>query len=144
MVPSHLVIKSIFNVMNAQYKKQKIPKAIREQLWIQKVGRRFETKCKTTWCRNKINVFDFQAGHDIPESKGGETCIANLIPICGRCNLSMGNQFTFRDWCKKGNKPSKWNEFVRGVLQVWNSLDTKEHTTKSTPNRMSPKDKPRK
>ena len=53
------------------YKKKAIPKAIREQLWIQKVGRKFETKCKTTWCRNKINVFDFQAGHDVPECKGG-------------------------------------------------------------------------
>jgi hypothetical protein len=130
--------------MGDGYKKQKIPKALREQLWIQKVGKKFETKCKTTWCRNKINVFDYQAGHDIPESKGGDTTIANLVPICGRCNLSMGNQFNFKDWCKKGNTPSKWNQFVSGVLQVWNSLDTKESTTKSPPKRTNPSVKPRK
>jgi hypothetical protein len=29
------------------YKKKAVPKAIREQLWIQKVGRKFETKCKS-------------------------------------------------------------------------------------------------
>lgn len=128
----------------SEHKKQKIPRALREQLWIQKVGRKFETKCKTTWCRNKISVFDFQAGHDIPESKGGDTSIANLVPICGRCNLSMGNQFNFKDWCKKGNKQSKWNQFIQSILQVWNSSDTKEPTIKSIPNRMSLKGKPRK
>lgn len=130
--------------MDNSYKKKKIPKAIREQLWIQKVGKRFETKCKTTWCHNKINVFDFQAGHDVPESRGGETSITNLVPICGRCNLSMGNQFTFKEWCRKGKEPSKWNMFIQGIQQVWNSLDTKENGTKSRPKLTSPKAKPRK
>jgi hypothetical protein len=127
----------------AEYKKQKIPKALREQLWIQKIGKKFETKCKTTWCRNKITVFDFQAGHDIPESKGGDTCIANLVPICGRCNLSMGNQFNFKDWCKKGNKPSKWNQFIQSIFHSWKSSDTTEPTIRSHQRRMNPKDKPR-
>lgn len=130
--------------MEEPYKKKKIPKALREQLWIQKVGRKFETTCKTTWCRNKINVFDFQAGHDVPESRGGETTIANLVPICSRCNLSMGNQFTFKEWCRKGKEPSKWNLFVEGIRQVWKSLDTKESGSKSRPKLTSPKVKPRK
>ena len=124
------------------YKKGKIPKAIREQLWVQKVGKKFETKCKTTWCRNKITVFDFQAGHDVPESKGGETTIANLVPICSRCNLSMSNQFTFKDWCRKGKEPSKWNMFIQGIRQVWKSLDTKESGSKSPPKVTNRKDKP--
>ena len=127
-----------------EYKKGKIPKAIREQLWVQKVGKKFETKCKTTWCRNKITVFDFQAGHDVPESKGGETTLANLVPICSRCNLSMSNQFTFKDWCRKGKEPSKWNMFIQGIRQVWKSLDTKESGSKSSPKVTNRKDKPRK
>jgi 5-methylcytosine-specific restriction endonuclease McrA len=125
-----------------EYKKGKIPKAIREQLWIQKIGKKFESKCKTTWCRNKITVFDFQAGHDIPESKGGETTLANLVPICSRCNLSMSNQFTFKDWCRKGKEPSKWNMFIQGIRQVWKSLDTKESGTKSPPKVTNRKSKP--
>jgi len=130
--------------MEEPYKKKKIPKAMREQLWIQKIGKRFETKCKTTWCKNKITVFDFQAGHDVPESRGGDTTIVNLVPICSRCNLSMGNQFTFKDWCRKGKEPSKWNLFIEGILQAWKSLDTKESGTKSRPKLTSPKVRPRK
>lgn len=82
------------------YKKQKISQALREQVWIQHNGRVFQAKCMVTWCKNKISVFDFQCGHDIPESKGGPTNISNLYPICGKCNLSMSNTYTFKEWCK--------------------------------------------
>jgi hypothetical protein len=80
------------------YTKVKIPKALREQVWITHAGRVFETKCSVTWCKNQINVFDYQCGHNIPESKGGKTNIGNLIPICARCNISMGNLFTIDQW----------------------------------------------
>jgi len=126
------------------YKKKKIPKAIREQLWIQKVGRKFESKCKTTWCKNKITVFDFQAGHDVPECKGGSCEITNLVPICSRCNLSMGSQHTFNEWCKKGKEDSKWIRFIKSLTDVWTSSDTTENGTKSTLNPTNPKGKPRK
>lgn len=82
------------------YRKQKISQALREQVWIQHNGRVFQAKCMVTWCKNKITVFDFQCGHDIPESKGGPTNISNLYPICGKCNLSMSNTYTFQEWCK--------------------------------------------
>ena len=39
----------------------KIPKALREQVWILKVGQKFETKCKIVWCTNRMNVFEIQA-----------------------------------------------------------------------------------
>lgn len=80
--------------------KKKISAALREQVWVQHSGRVFETKCLVTWCKNTITVFDFQCGHDIPESKGGPTDITNLYPICGKCNLSMSNTYTFQEWCK--------------------------------------------
>lgn len=121
--------------------KKKIPKAIREQLWIQKVGRKFESKCKTPWCHNKINVFDFQAGHDVPECKGGETIIKNLVPICSRCNLSMGSQFTFKEWCKQGKEDTKWNLFLQGIGLSWKHTDIKESGTKSPKSPTSPKGK---
>jgi hypothetical protein len=81
------------------YKKQKIPTALRNQVWITRMGEIFVAKCPTTWCTNKITPFTFEAGHDIPESKGGQMTLENLIPICSSCNKSMGNTHTFKEWC---------------------------------------------
>lgn len=88
-------------------RKAKIPAAVQEAIWITKMGRVFEGKCLTTWCPNIITVFDFHAGHDIPESKGGSIDPGNLVPICARCNLSMGDRYTFQEWSvmKKGQNP---------------------------------------
>lgn len=80
-------------------RKAKIPAAVQEAIWITKMGRVFEGKCLTTWCPNIITVFDFHAGHNIPESKGGSIDPENLFPICARCNLSMGDRYTFQEWC---------------------------------------------
>ena len=92
------------------YKKQKIPKALREQVWVKHMGRVFEGKCPVSWCQNQITVFDFECGHDQPESKGGQTTIDNLIPVCSRCNKSMNNNFTVHGWSSQfASKPkAKW------------------------------------
>jgi len=90
-------------------KKQNIPKAIREQCWLTTVGKKYESKCYVRWCKNKMNVFDFHVGHDIPESKGGTLDITNLKPICARCNLSMSDNYTIQEWIKlTPEKKSKW------------------------------------
>lgn len=104
----HVIINKIQdeNAAKPKYKKQKIPAAIREATWIQNCGRVFEHKCLTPWCLNKITVFEFQAGHNIPESKGGPTTVDNLVPICARCNLSMGDRYTFTEWAALRNPPS--------------------------------------
>ena len=86
------------------YKKKAIPAALRQQVWILKMGKHFQGKCKTTWCSNQITVYTFEAGHNIPESKGGSTDIANLFTICRQCNMSMGNTFTFDEWCNLSNR----------------------------------------
>ena len=80
-------------------RKEKIPAAVYEAIWTIKMGKVFQGKCLTTWCPNTITVFDFQAGHDIPESKGGPPSVENLYPICARCNQSMGDRYTFKEWC---------------------------------------------
>ena len=91
-----------------KYRKANIPKAIREQTWIKTFGKDFEHKCYIDWCENTINVFDFHVGHDKPESKGGKLCVDNLKPICARCNLSMSNNYSIKEWNKLNNKKSKW------------------------------------
>ena len=78
--------------------KAKIPKAIREEVWRTYNQQHYEAKCYVTWCTNKITVFNYEVGHNIPESKGGSLAIKNLRPICSRCNSSMGNHYTIDQW----------------------------------------------
>lgn len=87
--------------------KQNIPKAIREQCWLQNFGKKYEHACYVNWCKNKINVFDFHVGHDKPESKGGTLDINNIKPICARCNLSMSNNYTIQEWIKLSKESKK-------------------------------------
>lgn len=88
-------------------KKERIPTALREQVWLRQMGRVFEGKCPTTWCTNRITVFDFESGHCSPESKGGKTVLENLIPLCSRCNKSMSNTHTFEEWNRQYTNSAK-------------------------------------
>ena len=81
-------------------RKEPIPKRLREVVWNTYNGDKYSSKCHVAWCNNIINVFNYQVGHDIPESKGGSLDIENLKPICGNCNLSMGNKYTITEWSK--------------------------------------------
>ena len=56
--------------------KLKIPKALRV------LGKKVSNKVLSD-----IDVFNFQVGHNIPESKGGATVIENLRPICSKAKL---------------------------------------------------------
>ena len=39
-----------------------------------------------------IEIRNFHCGHVVAESKGGQTILENLRPICGSCNSSMGTE----------------------------------------------------
>ena len=95
------------------HRKKHIPKSLRENLWLKYNGKVYQAKCYTAWCQNTVTVHDFQAGHNIPESKGGPTVLENLVPICSRCNTSMGNQYTFDEWqLLEGRKRQWWRRFL--------------------------------
>ena len=109
---SIIVESQVQRVQEPAYQKAHIPKALREQVWIQYYGPIFHNKCPTCWCQNRVNVFDFQVGHNVPESKGGSTTIDNLVPLCGRCNLSMSNTYTFDEWSATfGSRKRTWFQF---------------------------------
>lgn len=78
--------------------RKKLPKGVKEQVWLKTFGKKFESKCYIRWCKNIINVYDFHVGHNVPKSKGGNDHIDNLKPICSRCNTSMGSNFTIDEW----------------------------------------------
>ena len=100
---------------NKKYKKKKIPKALKQQVWLETYGKRFEKKCYIQWCNNTINCFTFDCGHNIPESKGGKTDISNLRPICRNCNLGMGNQFTIDEWNDKFKSKYKSKSILQNL-----------------------------
>ena len=93
-------------------RKKTIPVKLKQQLWLNHFGKVFESKCFINWCDNIINVFDFEAGHDIPESKGGKIDLHNLYPICSKCNKSMGNRYTILSSIDNLNDMDGiWNDF---------------------------------
>jgi len=93
--------------------KLKLPKALREQVWLVHIGKQFEHKCLVGWCENKITPFNFECGHNIPESKGGASDIDNLRPICGNCNKSMGSSYTIDEFSNMSKRASHLFECFR-------------------------------
>jgi 5-methylcytosine-specific restriction endonuclease McrA len=84
-----------------KYRKKKIPLAVRQSVWVKQFGRVFQHKCFVSWCHRILSCFDFEVGHNIPESKGGTLDLDNLYPICHQCNTGMGNQYTILDWSNR-------------------------------------------
>ena len=85
-----------------------IPKAIRQQVWLQYIGEHYKSKCYIKWCTNKMTIFNYHVGHNIPDSKGGTLDVENLRPICSNCNLSMSDNYTIDEWNVLGNKRKNW------------------------------------
>lgn len=101
--------------------KARIPASLKSAVWLKYNGQKFSATCYVSWCPNNINVFNFEAGHDIPESKGGATNIDNLKPICACCNKSMGNKYTIYEFSRNFNVSKKTNwlsTLLRNVRHV--------------------------
>ncbi len=96
----------VINIIN---KRKPLPKALREQVWIKSFGKVFNNKCHIKWCQNIITVFDFEVGHNIPHSKGGDTTINNLFPLCSRCNKSMSDNYTIDEFNEYFDGKNKTN-----------------------------------
>ena len=100
---------NIHNIIKTHKTKMsnKVPSSLKHNVWIMYVGEKFDGKCAVSWCKNRITPFTFEAGHNIPFSKGGETTIDNLRPICSDCNKSMGNRFTIDEFSEQYKSTSK-------------------------------------
>jgi hypothetical protein len=73
-----------------KYKKQKIPKNIRNIVWDTHMGSDFKKGLCCCCNTEQITFVNFQCGHIESEVDGGETHVDNLLPICQSCNGSMG------------------------------------------------------
>lgn len=81
-----------------KYSKKNIGIQKKNECWKKYNGDEMEAECQVSWCKKVINCSDYHVGHDIAESKGGINDSDNLIPICSRCNLSMGNRFSIKEF----------------------------------------------
>jgi len=81
----------IFNKKEASPpKRQNIPQRIRKKVWDIENGESCDGRCYI--CQDTIHILNFHCGHDVAVSKGGETTVDNMKPICSSCNLSMGTK----------------------------------------------------
>jgi hypothetical protein len=71
-------------------KKKTINKALKTAIWDTYGGADLRKMKCVAGCGKDIAIENFEGGHVIPESLGGETTLYNLRPICGPCNRSMG------------------------------------------------------
>jgi 5-methylcytosine-specific restriction endonuclease McrA len=90
------LIKDEIKIINKEkkivYKKKKISATLKRLVWYKWIGEEIgKSKCL---CCNITDIYQlsFNCGHIIAESKGGETNLSNLKPICQNCNSSMGSQ----------------------------------------------------
>ena len=71
--------------------KKKISATLKRLVWNKWIGEEFG-KSKCLCCNvTDINQMSFHCGHIIAESKGGNTILSNLKPICQNCNSSMAS-----------------------------------------------------
>ncbi len=103
-------------------KKKNIPKSLKENVWKKWIGESYNAKCTVEWCKNRITPFTFEAGHDIPESKGGKTCIENLRPICSSCNKSMGDRYTIKEYSQLYKPPVQRTNWFTCCVSSGNSI----------------------
>ena len=90
----------------------KIPKALREQVWLVYCGKTFNNKCFVRWCENIMTPFHFEVGHNIPASKGGLNTIDNLRPVCSNCNKSMSDTYTIDEFSEISSRSTNhWDSF---------------------------------
>lgn len=76
-----------------------MPQALRRKVWQNEFGRS-AAHADCPCCGDvRISCWDFEVGHKVARSHGGETNEPNLRPICSKCNKSMG--------------ASSWDDFAR-------------------------------
>lgn len=97
-------------------KKKSIPKPIKIAVWNKYIGlAKGIGQCET--CRRDINQMEFECGHVVAESNGGQIVLDNFRPVCGTCNKSMGTQnlFYFKEKLIQSNQQSLFPDSGNGI-----------------------------
>lgn len=86
------VVAPVLKTTLVKRRKVYVPKSLRIAVWDKSVGLQVGTTLCCVCKINSINQMDFHCGHIVAEVEGGETCLSNLVPVCAKCNLSMGRR----------------------------------------------------
>jgi len=90
----------VVKTMQIRRPKRKIPIQVRRHVWNTHIGQDF-TRWKCVCCDvTTIDRDNYECGHIVAETNGGDETISNLRPICGGCNRSMGTT-NMRDFARK-------------------------------------------
>ena len=110
---------------NKKTRRKSISPSLRMNVWTCRFGDKNTGKCLC--CLNsEITTFTgvnaFQAGHIISYKNGGTDVLDNLLPICKKCNTSMGRQH-WSDYVKKKgfSDIAYFSKYEKGVIW-WQSL----------------------
>ena len=93
----------------ARVKKTPIPKVIKDEIWDHYIGNTVASVACPCCQKSKITMRDFVAGHVLSEKHGGSITCENLVPICNKCNSSMGArhmvEFCLKHWGRQPVTP---------------------------------------
>lgn len=70
--------------------------------WAKHVGTQTGACLCFTGCGKEITQLDFECGHIIAEAHGGASSHSNIVPICSKCNRSMGTE-SMVEYCSRHN-----------------------------------------
>ena len=90
--------------------KTKIPKCVKSNSWDTYIGKTIGQALCVCCNRTYIDSKNFTGGHIISDKNGGKINIDNIIPICNKCNLSMGSKNM--DIFIKEYYPENLNNFI--------------------------------
>ena len=65
-------------------------KQVKIAVWEHHCGKVYSHKCHIRLCSTIMKVSDFDIGHIVAYSRNSEDQLSNLLPICYKCNKSMG------------------------------------------------------
>jgi hypothetical protein len=77
-------------VAKPRIEKQKIPKVIKDEIWDYYIGNDVAQILCPCCQKTPITMREFVAGHVLSEKNGGTVTRENIVPICNKCNSSMG------------------------------------------------------
>jgi hypothetical protein len=100
-------------------KKTPIPKVIKDEIWDYYIGNTVAQVPCPCCQKTPITMRDFVAGHVLSEKHGGAITCANLVPICNKCNSSMGArhmvEFCMKHWGRPPLTPRNIVVFDRAL-----------------------------
>tara|TARA_B100000929_G_scaffold283948_1_gene265598 strand:- start:5755 stop:7089 length:1335 start_codon:yes stop_codon:yes gene_type:complete len=92
-------------------------KGIRDQVWNEYIGIDKGTE-KCFCCKIQvISQQNFETGHIISKKKGGSNNLINLLPICSKCNKSMGVTAMF-EYMSKNNINLDYSNKLKKIFEL--------------------------